>query len=79
MNLDVLNLIINGIPSILKSIGNYGIRFSSFKPYYKWNTFNTLVWAAAYDYRFVSFKPYYKWNTFNTNKYWGEDFLTLSF
>ena len=38
----VLNLIINGIPSILNVeladiIGNT----FSFKPYYKWNTFNT--------------------------------------
>ena len=39
--------------------------YSSFKPYYKWNTFNTLQtkieWYSQY-----SFKPYYKWNTFNT-------------
>ena len=37
----VLNLIINGIPSI-----QFGNEFTksywlSFKPYYKWNTFNT--------------------------------------
>ena len=40
----VLNLIINGLPSIL---GEYGLVASNFgrcfKPYYKWITFNTLV------------------------------------
>ena len=36
----VLNLIINGIPSILaKAPGK--IMSGGFKPYYKWNTFNT--------------------------------------
>ena len=36
-----------------------------FKPYYKWNTFNTEknFFNVQYGY---SFKPYYKWNTFNT-------------
>ena len=40
----VLNLIINGIPSIqnLRLIMKYLI-LQSFKPYYKWNTFNTLI------------------------------------
>ena len=40
-----------------------------FKPYYKWNTFNTIVEdiiETGYD---SSFKPYYKWNTFNTTKW----------
>ena len=63
----VLNLIINGIPSIhqVKDAKAYAYD-QSFKPYYKWNTFNTvgdittLVWGR------YSFKPYYKWNTFNT-------------
>ena len=46
-----------------KGLGN------SFKPYYKWNTFNTIVTCAALgSLLFSSFKPYYKWNTFNTNK-----------
>ena len=39
--LEVLNLIINGIPSIRKAgeLMMYGA--GGFKPYYKWNTFNT--------------------------------------
>ena len=39
----------------------------SFKPYYKWITFNTLM-----EYQIgilpLGFKPYYKWITFNTLK-----------
>ena len=38
---------------------------SSFKPYYKWNTFNTQGYYFGYS-KDESFKPYYKWNTFNT-------------
>ena len=37
----VLNLIINGIPSIQKGITRRLHNYWSFKPYYKWNTFNT--------------------------------------
>ena len=37
----------------------------SFKPYYKWNTFNTRI-GKNWDFSVTSFKPYYKWNTFNT-------------
>ena len=40
----VLNLIINGIPSIqIDSILADFIAEYSFKPYYKWNTFNTYI------------------------------------
>ena len=39
---------------------------SGFKPYYKWNTFNTKCMDTAIEMNFLSFKPYYKWNTFNT-------------
>ena len=40
----------------------------SFKPYYKWNTFNTVeILDADPKDIFISFKPYYKWNTFNTS------------
>ena len=44
-----------------------GIAVIGFKPYYKWNTFNTVHYMENPD-MFVqaSFKPYYKWNTFNT-------------
>ena len=39
----VLNLIINGIPSILwKRVKSTVISLLCFKPYYKWNTFNTM-------------------------------------
>ena len=38
----------------------------SFKPYYKWNTFNTFI-PIFIHFTNWSFKPYYKWNTFNTN------------
>ena len=39
----VLNLIISGMPSILQyCMLNSLILILSFKPYYKWNAFNTL-------------------------------------
>ena len=62
----VLNLIINGLPSILKNImnvvlENYKI---SFKPYYKWITFNIKM-KKELKICIESFKPYYKWITFN--------------
>ena len=38
---EVLNLIINGIPSILLNGKEIEMINGSFKPYYKWNTFNT--------------------------------------
>ena len=37
-----------------------------FKPYYKWNTFNTIedrIVVQRYNY---SFKPCYKWTAFST-------------
>ena len=37
----VLNLIINGIPSIPTNRRNVLESTVGFKPYYKWNTFNT--------------------------------------
>ena len=37
----VLNLIINGIPSIHRELRVSIFWEISFKPYYKWNTFNT--------------------------------------
>ena len=64
----VLNLIITGIPSILKG-GNYEVIrcCGSFKPYYNWNTFNTMFLNRTCK-ELESFKPYYNWNTFNTTK-----------
>ena len=43
-----------------------GYVLSSFKPYYKWNTFNTIKIKQKTSMVLLSFKPYYKWNTFNT-------------
>ena len=43
----------------------------SFKPCYKWNTFNTSGQDAGYiSTEYKCFKPCYKWNTFNTS---GQD------
>ena len=39
---------------------------NSFKPYYKWITFNTTIDEFASMVNKHSFKPYYKWITFNT-------------
>ena len=39
----VLNLVISGIPSILEKEGAVADKFVGFKPCYKWNTFNTLM------------------------------------
>ena len=63
----VLNLIINGIPSIPTYTNSSKLIYFGFKPYYKWNTFNTfrIVFNNKKDI-LKSFKPYYKWNTFNT-------------
>ena len=36
----------------------------SFKPYYKWITFNIMDALGIYI-GVISFKPYYKWITFN--------------
>ena len=38
----------------------------SFKPCYKWNTFNTKLKHFSALSSAISFKPCYKWNTFNT-------------
>ena len=66
---DVLNLVINGLPSIRyiwkRSWNNIT---NGFKPCYKWITFNTII---SHDERFkdtICFKPCYKWITFNTIK-----------
>ena len=41
-DVEVLNLIITGMPSILKKGVMNMSMLKSFKPYYNWNTFNTL-------------------------------------
>ena len=45
----VLNLIINGLPSILMNFLDPISLFVGFKPYYKWITFNTNVIASNTD------------------------------
>ena len=62
----VLNLVINGWPSIHvgKKCTETGVHLS-FKPCYKWMTFNTKV-ASFTDDELRGFKPCYKWMTFNT-------------
>ena len=63
----VLNLVISGIPSILASDFDGDEDFLlSFKPCYKWNTFNTKHKNLGYINIKINFKPCYKWNTFNT-------------
>ena len=39
---------------------------NSFKPCYKWNTFNTFEEINHFSDGEWGFKPCYKWNTFNT-------------
>ena len=63
----VLNLVINGIPSIQNGYKYINSNTWSFKPCYKWNTFNTYE-NGKNARRSCSFKPCYKWNTFNTNE-----------
>ena len=63
----VLNLVINGLPSILigalKADTMDDLRF---KPCYKWITFNTNTVTDFNGYIPTCFKPCYKWITFNT-------------
>ena len=67
MNLvGVLNLVISGIPSILLKLSISRFQLQSFKPCYKWNTFNTITKCINGIFK-RGFKPCYKWNTFNTN------------
>ena len=63
--MEVLNLIITGIPSIPEINKVYGFKIPSFKPYYNWNTFNTFRFENVKEV-LLCFKPYYNWNTFNT-------------
>ena len=64
LTLIVLNLIINGLPSILLFKTTIIYYNKCFKPYYKWITFNITIIVNDGTYK-MSFKPYYKWITFN--------------
>ena len=44
---EVLNLVINGIPSIQNSPSEKSVSKLCFKPCYKWNTFNTVFIIAS--------------------------------
>ena len=66
--LSVLNLIINGLPSIqgIRQLSPEELK-GGFKPYYKWITFNTIPRKYLVPFQNEEcFKPYYKWITFNT-------------
>ena len=52
----VLNLIITGMPSILVILTSPKIMHLCFKPYYKWNTFNTIGTLTVLE-MLLSFKP----------------------
>ena len=52
IKIKVLNLVINGIPSIQKGQMLATMKMVSFKPCYKWNTFNT-VGGDLYEKRFT--------------------------
>ena len=50
----------------LHEVGKMQKALEGFKPYYKWNTFNTIedrIVVQRYNY---SFKPCYKWTAFST-------------
>ena len=65
--IEVLNLIINGLPSISMYLYLVKVMKISFKPYYKWITFNMEIKKNPPK-NINSFKPYYKWITFNILK-----------
>ena len=62
---DVLNLVINGLPSIYQQEKRKQRKEWSFKPCYKWITFNISVKLCEQFEDVESFKPCYKWITFN--------------
>ena len=62
----VLNLVINGWPSILAEVDRLNSIEFGFKPCYKWMTFNTMSLFSNLRELGRSFKPCYKWMTFNT-------------
>ena len=64
----VLNLVINGWPSIQRIYCKKPSLLKGFKPCYKWMTFNTKEEALKHVTSEVRFKPCYKWMTFNTDQ-----------
>ena len=69
LRLIVLNLIIDGLPSILTNLVGEKVFNNTlgFKPYYRWITFNTDYYINRADKAVrCCFKPYYRWITFNT-------------
>ena len=65
--IQVLNLVINGLPSIQLVNERVSVYQPSFKPCYKWITFNTMKTDNFSYSTAMSFKPCYKWITFNTS------------
>ena len=55
MKMKVLNLIINGIPSIQQILILKEEERWRFKPYYKWNTFNTTTSTRCGSFLRISF------------------------
>ena len=49
----------------INAVLEHFFRYFSFKPYYKWITFNIASHTIEGTLTEWSFKPYYKWITFN--------------
>ena len=73
----VLNLVINGMPSILEIPTTLKMTIESlrFKPCYKWNAFNTIHRNLSHR-PLIGFKPCYNWNAFNTEDRFLENLET---
>ena len=78
-NIIVLNLVINGWPSIQKVFEHKGnIMEMGFKPCYKWMTFNTkMPRHLIEELNKWCFKPCYKWMTFNTRHDYDNGFVSI--
>ena len=66
------------MPSILKLMNIKSASNKSFKPYYKWNAFNT-NWRNLYKDLMECFKPYYNWNAFNTIYKYRANYMNTCF
>ena len=71
MNLMVLNLIINGLPSIQEEAKKYQDKVLNIVLNLIINGLPSILMDDMIDKKetILSFKPYYKWITFNTAKY----------